>query len=70
MGTIIKGTGEPEVAQAKEQAKVEVAVSAAPATKLVKMLLFDANNGTAENIEVHPKAVAEHRALGWAIVKE
>jgi len=38
--------------------------------KLVKMLLFDANNGTAENIEVHPKAVAEHRALGWAIVKE
>ena len=63
MGTIIKGTGESE-------AKVEVAVTATPVTKLVKMLLFDTANGTAQNIEVHPKAVAEHRALGWAIVKE
>ena len=61
MGTIIKG-GEPA-------AKVEAAPSP-PEVKLVKMLLFDTNNGTAQNIEVHPKAVAEHRALGWAIVKE
>ena len=45
-------------------------MTATPVTKLVKMLLFDTANGTAQNIEVHPKSVAEHRALGWEIVKE
>jgi len=65
----LKKMTDEEIAAAAEHQDVKVAAQPEE-TQLVKLLLFNANDGTAQYIEVHPKVVAEHRALGWAIFKE
>jgi len=42
----------------------------APAAEFVSMLKFDAAQGKAEKIEVHPSCVRAHMAAGWAVLKE
>lgn len=64
---------EQVVEDVKEEVKADVAAvkSAVKAetTKLVKMLKFDTDKGTAEEIDVHPAAVKAHQDAGWLVKK-